>query len=289
MFPHGGSANEMTRWATAVSLVERGTFEISETEELIGKNIDTARVGDFTYSNKAPGTAILAAPFYALTKIFIGAPDASNIRISWFVMRFAVGTLPLFLLAFWLYRREADAFSLAVLLFATPLFVYSLLFFSHVLVAVLIYFAFRLLYDKEFTTKRNCLLAGFLSGFAVISEFPAVFAVIVFGIGLFFTDKRERNNRVLSYAIGGLPFLIFLLVYNNALFGSPFSFSYAHESFPEWAEVAGQGVFGIGIPSLSNFFPSAFLAVARFVFLRAGSDFFRHRIFYFARTQKSAA
>ena len=146
------------------------------------------------------------------------------------------------------------SFSLAVLLFATPLFVYSLLFFSHVLVAVLIYFAFRLLYDKEFTTKRNCLLAGFLSGLAVISEFPAVFAVIVFGIGLFFTDKRERNNRVLSYAIGGLPFLIFLLVYNNALFGSPFSFSYAHESFPEWAEVAGQGVFGIGIPSPANFF-----------------------------------
>ncbi|MEO6590059.1 MAG: hypothetical protein ABIP06_12225, partial [Pyrinomonadaceae bacterium] len=186
--------------------------------------------------------------------IFIGEPNASNIRISWFVMRFAVGSLPLFLLAFWLYRREADAFSLAALLFATPLFVYSLLFFSHVLIAVLIYFAFRLLYDKEFTTKRNCLLAGFLSGLAVISEFPAIFPVIVFGIGLFFTDRRERNNRVLSFALGGLPFLVFLLIYNYALFGSPFSFSYAHESFPEWMEVAGQGVFGIGVPTPSNFF-----------------------------------
>lgn len=254
MFPHGGSANELTRWATVVSLVEHGTFEISATEDLIGKNVDTAKIGEFTYSNKAPGTAILAAPFYAVTRIFIGAPNASNIRISWFVMRFAVSTLPLFLLAFWLYRREADAFSLAVLLFATPIFVYSILFFSHVLVAVLIYFAFRLLYDKEFTTKRNCLSAGILSGFAVISEFPAVFAVIVFGIGLFFTDKRERNNRALSFALGGFPFLIFLLIYNYSLFGSPFSFSYAHESFPEWAEVAGQGVFGINIPTPSNFF-----------------------------------
>lgn len=254
MFPHGGSANELTRWATAVSLVEHGTFEISSTEDLIGKNVDTAKIGEFTYSNKAPGTAILAAPFYALTRIFIGEPNASNIRVSWFVIRLAVGTLPLFLLAFWLYRREADAFSLATVLFATPLFVYSLLFFSHVLVAVLIYFAFRLLYDKEFTTKRNCLLAGFLSGVAVISEFPVIFCVLVFGVGLFFTDKRERNNRILAYALGGLPFLIFLLVYNNALFGSPFSMSYAHESFPEWAEVAGQGVFGIGFPSPSNFF-----------------------------------
>ena len=75
MFPHGGSANELTRWATVVSLVEHGTFEISATEDLIGKNVDTAKVGEFTYSNKAPGTAILAAPFYYLTKIFIGAPE----------------------------------------------------------------------------------------------------------------------------------------------------------------------------------------------------------------------
>lgn len=254
MFPHGGSANELTRWATVVSLVDRGTFEISETEKLIGKNVDTAKVGNYTYSNKAPGTAILAAPFYAVTKIFIGAPDASNIRISWFVMRFAVSTLPLFLLAFWLYRREADAFSLATLLFATPLFVYSILFFSHVSVAVFIYFAFRLLYDKEFATKRSCALAGFLSGLAVISEFPAVFPVIVFGIGLFFTDKSERRNRILFFALGGLPFVIFLLVYNNLLFGSPFSMSYAHESFPEWAEVASQGVFGINFPTPYNFF-----------------------------------
>lgn len=254
MFPHGGSANEMTRWATVVSLVERGTFEISATEDLIGKNVDTAKVGGFTYSNKAPGTAILATPFYAITRIFIGAPDASNIRISWFAMRFAVSTLPLFLLAFWLYRCEADAFSLATLLFATPLFIYSILFFSHVSVAVFIYFAFRLLYDKEYTTKRNCLAAGVLSGFAVISEFPAVFPIIIFGIGLFFTDKRERRDRILFFGLGGLPFLIFLLTYNNALFGSPFSMSYAHESFPEWAEVAGQGVFGINFPTVSNFY-----------------------------------
>jgi len=169
-------------------------------------------------------------------------------------MRFAVSTLPLLLLAFWLYRREADAFSLATLLFATPVFVYSILFFSHVSVAVFIYFAFRLLYDKEFANKRSCALAGFLSGLAVISEFPAVFPVIVFGIGLFFTDKRERRDRILFFALGGLPFLIFLLVYNNLLFGSPFSMSYAHESFPEWAEVAGQGVFGINFPTPYNFF-----------------------------------
>lgn len=256
MFPHGGSANELTRWATAASLVEKTSFEISWTENLIGKNVDTARVGDKTYSNKPPGTAVLAAPFYALTRIFIGAPDASNIRVSWFVMRFFLSTLPLLLLALWLYNRDTDEVSLAALLFATPLFVYSLLFFSHVLVAVLIYFAFRLLYDTERIFLRNCALAGILSGFAVICEFPAVVPVLVFGVGLIFADKRNENRwqNVFFFALGGSPFALFLLIYNYSVFGSPFALSYAYESFPEWAEVAGQGVFGIGFPTLSNIY-----------------------------------
>jgi tetratricopeptide (TPR) repeat protein len=254
MFPHGGSANELTRWATAVSLVERFSFEISWSEDLIGKNVDTARVGDRLYSNKPPGTAILAAPIYSLTKVFIGAPNASNIRVSWFVMRFFLSTLPLLLLGFWLYKRDSDEHSLAVLLFATPLFIYSLLFFSHVLVGVLLYFAFRLIYDTERIFLRNCFFAGLLCGFAVICEFPALICVLIFGAGLLFSNRRERNHRqnLVFFIAGGLPFAIILLIYNYAIFGSPFALSYAYETFPEWAEVAGNGVFGIGIPTLSN-------------------------------------
>jgi len=256
MFPHGGSANEMTRWATAASLIEKGSFEISWTEDLIGKNVDTARINDKTYSNKPPGAAVLAAPFYALTRIFTGAPDASNIRISWFVMRFFLSTVPLLLLAFWLYGRDSDEISLAALLFGTPLFVYSLLFFSHVLVAVLLYFAFRLLYDTERIFLRNCIAAGFLSGLAVTCEFTAIVPVLVFGIGLIFADRRNQHRlqNLFIFALGGFPFAVLLLIYNYAIFGSPFALSYAYESFPEWAEVAGQGVFGIGFPTLSNIY-----------------------------------
>ena len=252
MFPHGGSANELTRWATAASLVENGSFEISWTEPLLGKNVDTAVVGEKTYSNKAPGTAVLAAPFYALSRIFVGPPNASNIRTSWFLMRLFIGTLPLLLLGLWLYRKGADEFSLATFLFATPLFLYSLLFFSHVFVAVLVYFAFRLLYDAGGGSLKKCFWAGVLSGVAVTSEFSSIFAILVFAAGLLFTAKRERYRRVSYFVLGGAPFALLLLLYNNALFGSPFSISYAHESFPEWAGVASQGVFGIGFPTLSN-------------------------------------
>lgn len=281
MYPHAGSANELTRWATAASLIEKGSFEMSWTEPLIGPNVDTAKVGNRIYSNKAPGTAILAAPVYAFVRIFIGPPDASNIRISWFSMRVAISTLPLLLLAIWMYRRRVSEFSLATLLFATPLFLYSLLFFSHVFVAVAVYFAFRLMFDSDLGKPRHLLFAGALSGIAVISEFPAVFSVVVFGIGLSFKSADERMRRMVPFVLGGIPFAIFLLVYNNALFGSPFSMSYAHESFPEWAEVAGQGVFGIGLPSLSNayllllspsrglFFSSPILLLAAYAIYRS--------------------
>lgn len=291
MFPHGGSANELTRWATAASLVEKTSFEISWTEDLIGKNVDTANVNGKIYSNKPPGTALLAAPFYALTRVFTGAPDASNIRISWFVMRFFLSTLPLLFLALWLYGRDSDELSLGTLLFATPLFLYSLLFFSHVLVAVLLYFAFRLIYDSRRIFLRNCFVAGLLSGFAVICEFPAIICVLIFGAGLFFTDKHDRWRSIFFFVLSGLPFVILLLIYNYAIFGSPFTTSYAYESFPEWAEVAGQGVFGIGFPTLSNIYlllfspsrglffyaPVLFLSVAAF-FTSGESKTLRHRV-----------
>lgn len=254
MFPHSSSANELTRWATAASIVEKGSFDIAWAEPLIGPNVDTARVGANLYSNKAPGTAIAAVPFYAVTRFFVGAPDASNIRVTWFVMRVAISTLPLLILALWLYKRDADEFSLATLLFASPLFMYSLLFFSHAFVAVAVYLAFRLLYDTGNGLLLRYLSAGALSGLAVISEFSAVFPVGVFAIGILFMDRGERLARLGYLVLGGLPFAILLLIYNNSLFGSPLSMSYAFETFPEWAEVASTGAFGIGFPKLSNIF-----------------------------------
>ena len=254
MFPHGGSANELTRWATTVSLVEKHSFEISWTEPLIGPVIDTAKIDKQIYSNKAPGPALLATPVYAITRLFIGAPSTDNIRTSWFVMRLLIGSAPLLVLGFWLSRRQTDAFSLSALLFATPLFLYSLLLFSHALVAVLIYFAFRFLFDETKPRWKQCLTAGILSGLAVTSEFPAIVAVATFAIGLAFMKGRDRVRRLLFFVAGGLPFAVALMAYNYSLFGSPFALSYMHESFAEWAEVANRGVLGISYPSPSNAF-----------------------------------
>jgi hypothetical protein len=288
MFPHGSSPNELTRWATVVSLVEKSSFEISWIEDLIGKKTDTTRIDDKSYSNKAPGTAVLAAPFYALTRLFIGPPNASNIRVSWFVMRLFLSTLPLVLLGFWLYSRDSDEISLAALLFATPLFVGSLLFFSHVLVAVLLYFTFRLLYDTERIFLRNCLAAGFLSGLAVTCELMALVPVLIFAVGLFFADKRNESRwqNVFVFALGSAPFAILLLIYNYAVFGSPFAFPYAFEAFPEMTEMAGQDVFGPGFPTFSNIYRLLF-SPSRGLFFFAPLLFLPVVAFFTSRERKT--
>lgn len=246
IFTRDNSPNELTRWATAAAIIEKSSFEIGWTRDLIGNNVEAiSRDSAEMYSDKAPGTAVLAAPFYALTRLFVGAPTTENIRISWFVMRFFIATLPLFVLALWLYKRDVDEYSLAALLFATPLFLYSLLFFSHVLVGVCLYFVFRLLYDTDRIFLRNCLAAGLLAGIAVSCEYGAVIPVFVFGAGLYFADKRERGLRLICFFAGISPFAIFLLIYNFWLFGSPF---FPLENSFAVSTAADASVFGYPTP-----------------------------------------
>jgi hypothetical protein len=235
LFQHSGSANDLTRWSTTVALVEKNSFEISWTKNLVDVEFsDVTKLEDGKiYSNKPPGIAFLSAPFYAIVKVIVGKPTRENVHTSWLVLRFVIATLPLAILAIWLIGMEVDAFSLGVLLFATPLFPYSLLYYSHVLVAVLIYFAFRLIYDTRRVFPERCFTAGLITGFAVLCEYSAVVPLIIFGLGLFLTDSRERTRRVTFYISGVAPFIFLLALYNQLVFGSPLAVFWQYElSFP---------------------------------------------------------
>lgn len=247
MFPQGGSASETTRWATAVSLVENTSFDIAWTQDLVGNNLESIKIAEKTYSVQPPGTAVLAAPVYAITRIFVGAPDASNMRISWFVMRFFVSSLPLLFLAFWLYGRDSDEFSLATLLFASPLFVSSLLFDSGILVGVLLYFAFRLIFDSKRIFLRYCFFAGLLSGFAILCEPFAAITVFVIGFGMLFAERSDQWRNILFFSAGIFPSILLLFLYNNSLFGMPFA-------FPQFSGGDGRGMVLLGIPTLSGLY-----------------------------------
>lgn len=178
-------------------------------------------------------------------------------------MRFLIGTLPLLFLALWLYSNEVEAYSLGVLLFATPLFPYSLLYYSHVLVAVLIYMAFRLIYDSHRTLPEQCFKAGLLCGFALLCSFSSIVPLIIFGICTSFTESRDRTRRFLFYFAGVAPFIIILAVYNQLIFGSPFAFLSHYEL--SYSTFSSLYEFSVS-PSHGLFFFSPILIFSLFAF-----------------------
>ncbi len=278
IFFNSGSAEDLTRWATTVSLVENTSFEISWAKDLIGGEFDdvTTTSAGKVYSNKSPGISLLSAPFYAMTRVVIGKPTKENVRTSWFVMRLLISSLPLLLLAFWLNGYEIDAYSIAILLFATPLFPYSLLYYSHVLVAVLVYLAFRLLYDAERVFPERCFWAGCLLGFSLLCEFSVIVPLIIFGFGLNWTESRERTRRVIFYLAGFAPFVIILLVYNQLIFNSPFAFLKHYElALPMLSSLYE---FTLS-PAHGLFFFSPVLILSLFtIFDSEHSGYLRHRV-----------
>jgi len=180
------------------------------------------------------------------------------------------------LLAFWLYGKEADVYSIGVLLFATPLLPYSLLYFSHVFAAVLIYFAFRLIYDTRRVFPERCFSAGFLVGFAFFCEYSAIIPAIIFGFGLLSTEPLERFRRILFYTSGIVPFVLALAIYYQVIFGTPLAiFSHLEIVYPTFSKVYS---FLIS-PSDGLFFYSPVLLFSIFTFFTSEDrGFRRHKV-----------
>jgi hypothetical protein len=253
VFPHFLSANELTRWAAAAGLVERGSLEVSWAERIIGPPMDVARSDSRLYSNKAPGLTFLAAVPYALVRPLLGPPSTHNLRWSLYAMRVVSVTIPAVVLGAMLLRRcENDAMAVTTALFATPLFVFGTLLFSHVTATALLYGAYILSMPEEDAgaTRRRAALGGFLAGLATVTEYTAALGAL--GIAATLAATRQGRRRLAPYVAGGVPLALALGVYNTLLFGSPLSLSSAHEAAPDLAAQAAAGLYGVGAPSLAR-------------------------------------
>ncbi len=226
LYPDAGSSNELTDWATTVALVENNSFNLAPIAAGTGLKLEakTEVRGEAVYSTKAPGLSMLSAPFYAITRLALGAPHSGNVVTSWYVLRIVFGVLPLFLLAYWLYNREVDSYSLGALLFATPIFGYSLVYSPFVFSAILVYMAFRLLWDPVRVMPGTCFSAAFLLGVAGLCTYAAFVPMLVFGIALLSTERIERSRRIIFFLAGITPPIALLLIHQYVLFGNPLAF-----------------------------------------------------------------
>jgi MFS family permease len=237
----------------AASIVENHTLEVTTLAPLLGGNFeDLSEVNGHLYSNKAPGGALLGLPAYALARAYAGPPAPGSMRATLTAMRLLAATLPTLLLALLVIRAGRRvgvaeprlALVVTVLLFATPLFAYGMLNFSHALTACGLFAAWWLLF-----VEPHEYAAGACLGMAVLAEYPcALPAAVLLACAVLRGRGRLRIGALLRAIAGGAPFAIALGVYNQLAFGSPFALSSGAERNAQFREMASSGLFGIGLP-----------------------------------------
>jgi hypothetical protein len=215
---------------------------------------DVAEHDGKLYTNKAPALSFLAVPAYLAARAAVGPPSPENLRVTLNEMRLLCATIPLLALAivfFALARRfGADPLRRNVLLlevlFATPLFAYGLLFFSHAFVALALFAGWALMFVQETSRRTALVLAGALFGMAVASEYTAAVPVLFLVASSW---ERKRPWNLMLVVAGGIPFAVALALYHLAAFGGFLQLPSGHETNEQFRTMAQGGVFGIGLPS----------------------------------------
>lgn len=259
-FPAISSANELPRAYLVKAMVERGTVAIDAEVETWGATPDVSPSGGHQYSNKAPGSSMLAIPAYAALTLVthaLGSGEPSLATTVW-VCRVWTGVLPslLFLwllwhfLARWAPRPESRRLVLIAYALGSMAMTYSVLFISHQLSAVCIGTAWILAIwvCDDGRAERWMFAAGAAAGAAPLVDYQAVFAGVPIAVyvvwRLWAAGDRARLGRALGWAAAGAigPIAI-LLAYHTVAFGGPLRTGYsASETFAHFHQ---QGFLGI--------------------------------------------
>lgn len=272
MFADISVPNERSRVYLAVALVDLGSVQIDTQVARWGKIYDLASREGRYYSDKAPGSSILGAVVYGIARMFTEPAEWTiqeliNLFRTWLM-------LPFSLIGFLFLRRileflgldppAVDIASLAWIL-GTAAFHYGGAYFGHQIVAVaLIVSLYCVMKGEDWAIDRRrgvgwwMFAAGATAGLAGLTEYQAIIpAALLLGYAVSAGDLA-RNNGVVPFIGGALPFALLLLWYNDAAFGGPFELSYHYLVDPELQKIHGQGIAGVTIPQWEYFAGSMF-------------------------------
>lgn len=253
------SSNDGSHYALLRTMIANRTFALEQFDDFAEGNDIALTPDGRLFSDRPPGTALAAIPFYLLGGPLPDPPapfpsaaapsrhDAGNPRLPYVLL------LPVFAgagaaaLLYGLQRRlgigRAAALT-AVLFFAlgTTHWKYSTVLYSHALSAFLVtlavYPAIWLAGQARAGWGWHALL-GFVLGAAVVVEYANALLVIV--VGLFWLWRtwpvaaRRPWATALPMVLGGLLPAAFLAWYNTVNFGGPLTLSYTYAVNYPWA------------------------------------------------------
>jgi hypothetical protein len=251
-FPRIHSANELPRAYLVKAIVDDHTFAIDRSVARWGATADVSPSGGHQYSNKAPGSSLLAVPAYAAVRAVSGEP---SLAVTLWICRVVAGIVPMlaFLWFLWgfLARFAPDPGVRRLVLLGYALgslaMTYSILFYSHQLGAICIASAWILALEVAEGRRGMPAMAaaGFLAGAAALVDYQAVFAAVPIAVHV--TAVLWRRGGVLRAAAvatagAALPIAV-LLAYHAACFGSPWRTGY--DASTSFAMFHQQGFLGI--------------------------------------------
>ncbi len=257
-FPPFANGNELSRFEAVYAMAENRTFAIDAAVARLGDHEDKSVSDGRFYSNKAPGLSFAAYPVYRALRLVLPPPERGTGSPVFILTRvFTVSLLCLVALrrfaARLSERSPATAVGLVLLAVAlgTPFLFYARTFFSHAWTAALLFLSWDRLRRAE---ERNgsgrgaqtSAIAGFLAGWAVISEYSVAPLALALGVRAVATRSWRRLT---GFALGTAVPLAMLAAYDAICFGSPWTLSSAREALPEYSALARTGLFGFQLPS----------------------------------------
>ena len=264
--------NEYSRYDLVRAIVEDGSTQIDRFQDNTGDK--SFRDGHY-YSDKAPGTSFVAVPAYAaLVGVSAltgqGIPDQQSAVA---VLSFAASGLLTAILAVLLLRflRPAvgEVWALVVAVgfgLGSIAFPFATMLFGHAAATFFLFAAFYALWRARVRGPGDgpwlAILAGFLGGWAVLSDVSCALGVAILGLYalVFGPDpgrwggsrlailRRVDLRTPVLVGIGGILPAALLFAYNAVSFGSPLSLGYNNLLSGGFAEGMSQGILGVTVP-----------------------------------------
>jgi hypothetical protein len=250
--------NQASRQDLVRAIVENQTFIIDEYHENTG---DKALRNDHYYSDKAPGASWLAVLPYSIAYYFVDDEGSFLSKYGLYISNIFAVSIPsaisvssIFILFRMMMLPMGISIGLALAYaLGTLTLPYSTMLFGHQLSAALLIISFVLIFHIKHHGSRSpkqIFAIGFLLGYAFVSDYTSVFAIIALFIygGIILRWSWEDSRW--SFAGLGIP-AIMLMSYNWIAFGGVLSFSY---HFSVFSDIHHQFFQGLVLPRPEIFF-----------------------------------
>jgi len=269
MFPQITVPNERTRVYLVVALIDDHSLSIDGPVRRFGKTADIARSGGHYYTDKAPGTSLIGAAVYGMTRVLTPKQKWSAeklISLMRFVVAIPIGILGFFVLRRLLLRlgieRSIIDISSAGWILGTAAFHYSTAFYGHQIAGVALLIAVYLLhngrkFNAESLSTVRIVGAGAAAGLAGLTEYQSIIPCLLLA-GFFAYANRRRPAQIFLFIVGALPFAAALLGYHQIAFGGMLELPYQHLASKSVQALHSTGIAGVGYPKPAAIFGALF-------------------------------